>query len=154
MDTGEFDKATEMLELMTQTYPRFPVSHNNLGVQYMVSGQYEKAIKEFREAITLNPNLTLVYSNLAGAFITLNRLAEAKEILNQALARKFDIPEYHRRLYTIAFINGDGAEMKHQIDLASARPGEFGYLNWQSWTAAFAGQGRQARAFSRRSSTR
>src|SRR5439155_22077160 len=66
------------------------------------------------------------------------------------LAQKLDFPQYHYRLFVIAFINGDGAEMKHQIDLASARPGEYAYLNWQSWTAAFAGQGRQARAFSSR----
>ena len=40
--------------------------------------------------------------------------------------------------------------MKQHVDWANARPGEFGHLNWQSWTAAFAGQGRQARAFSNR----
>jgi serine/threonine protein kinase/Flp pilus assembly protein TadD len=145
--TGELDKATEILESMKQTYPRFA---NNLGVIYSVSGQYEKALEEFREAITLNPTAAIPHYNLARAFIYLNRFDDAKETLNQALARKLDIPQYHFLLYAIAFINGDSAEMKQQVDWANARPGEFGHLNWQSWTAAFAGQGRQARAFSSR----
>ena len=38
--------------------------------------------------------------------------------------------------------------MKRQVDWASEREGEFAHLNWQSWSAAFVGQGRQARAFS------
>jgi len=145
--TGELDKATEALEYMKKTYPRSG-AQNNLGNQYMVSGQYEKAVEEYREAITLEPTAAIPYSNLAGAFISINRLAEAKEILNQALALKLDTPLLHYRLYVIAFINGDAAEMKRQVDWASARPGEFAHLDWQSWTAAFAGQGRQARAFS------
>jgi len=147
--TGELDKATEVLEYMKQTYPRSP-AQNNLGVQYSVSGQYEKALEEFREAITLNPTAAIPYYNLARTFTYLNRFAEAKEILNQALARKLDIPQYHFLLYAIAFINGDGAEMKQHVDWANSRQGEFGHLNWQSWTAAFAGQGRQARAFASR----
>ncbi len=146
--TGELDKATEMLESMRETYPRFP--QNNLAVLYGLSGQYEKAVEGFREAVALNPTVAICYSNLAFTFIRLNRFAEAKEILNQALALKLDIPEYHRALYAIAFINGDGDEMKRQVDWASTRPGEFAGLQWQSWTAAFSGQGRQARAFSNR----
>ena len=147
--TGELDKATEVLEYMKQTYPRSP-AQNNLGVLYGLSGQYEKAIELYREAVALNPTVAICYYNLARGFVNLNRFAEAREILDQALARKLDIPQYHFLLYAIAFINGDGAEMKQQVDWANARPGEFGHLNWQSWTAAFAGQGRQARAFSNR----
>ncbi|HZM85473.1 MAG TPA: protein kinase [Blastocatellia bacterium] len=147
--TGELDKATETLEYMKKTYPRSG-ANNNLGNQYAVSGQYEKAIEAYREAITLNPKVAICYYNLARSFVYLNRIAEAKEILNQAFALKLDIPPYHFLLYVIAFINGDRAEMKQQVDWANSKQGEFGPLNWQSWTAAFAGQGRQARAFSNR----
>jgi tetratricopeptide (TPR) repeat protein len=143
------DKATEVLEYIKKTYPRSG-AQNNLGNQYMVLGQYEKAIELYREAITLEPAAAIPYSNLAGAFIRLNRLPEASEILNQALALKLDTTLLHYRLYVIAFINGDAAEMKQQVDWASAKPGEFAHLDWQSGTAAFAGQGRQARAFSSR----
>jgi predicted Zn-dependent protease len=111
---------------------------------------YEKAIEEYREAIALNPNSTHTYNNLAHTFIALNRLAEAREIVNQALARKLEFPQYHYILYTIAFINGDSAEMKKEMDWANARPGEFTQFYSQSATAAFAGQMRQARAFSGR----
>ena len=145
---GEMDKATETLEYMTQTYPRSFSAHNNLGSQYASTGQHEKSLEEFREAIVLNPIATLPYYNLAFTFKRLNRFAEAREILNQALALKLDIVLYHRELYAIAFINGDGAEMKRQVAWASQRPGEFLHLGWQSGSAAFAGQARQARVFS------
>jgi len=147
--TGELDKATEVLEYMKKTYPRSG-AQNNLANQYMVLGQYEKAIEEYREAIKLAPTAAIPYSNLAGAFIKTNRLPEASEILNQALALKLDTTLVHYRLYVIAFIKGDAAGMKRQVDWASARPGEFAHLDWQSRTAAFAGQGRQARVFSSR----
>ncbi|HET9711322.1 MAG TPA: tetratricopeptide repeat protein, partial [Pyrinomonadaceae bacterium] len=147
--TGELDKATEVLEYMKKAYPRSG-AQNNLANQYMVSGQYEKAIEEYRECIRFNPDVAIAYSNLAGAFIRINRLPEASEILNQALALKLDTTLLHYRLYVIAFINGDAAKMKQQVDWASARPGEFAHLDWQSGTAAFAGQGRQARVFSSR----
>ena len=147
--TGELDKATETLEYMKKIYPRSG-PNNNLGNQYAVSGQYEKAIEAYREAITLEPTAAIPYSNLAGAFISINRLAEAKEILNQALALKLDATLLHYRLYVIAFLNGDAAEMKRQVDWASAKSGEFAHLDWQSLTAAFAGQRRQARLFSSR----
>src|SRR5207249_3558542 len=148
--TGELDKATETFEYMTQTYPRSSSAHNNLAGLYGSTGHPEKAVEEYRKAITLNPIAAIPYYNLAFALKHLNRFAEAKEVLNQALARKLDIPLYHRELYGIAFINGDSAEMKKHIDWASAKSGEFDYLNWQSSSAAFAGQGRQARAFSSR----
>ncbi len=145
--TGEHDKATEVLETMTRTYPRFAPAHNNLANQYVFTGQYEKAIAEYREALRLYP-IAITYYNVAITFMILNRFAEAKETYQQALARKLDIARYHDSLYAIAFITGDSAEMKQQIDWARARPGEFSHLGWQAATAAFAGQGRQARAFS------
>ena len=150
--TGELDKGIEVLESMTQAYPRFTPAHNDLGIQYAFRGQPEMAIEEFRKALTLDANFAATYENLAVEFIKLNQFAEAREILKQALRRKLDLPDYNFYLYEIAFINGDGAEMKEQIDRASARPSEFFHLAWQARTAAFAGQGRQSRVFSRRAS--
>ena len=150
--TGELDKAIEVQESMTETYPLLTSAHNNLGLYYDFRGQFEKAIEEYRKALTLDPNHAVTYGNLAYAFMNLNRFAEAREIFKQALAQKLDIPLYHVGLYVIGFIDGDGAEMKQQIDWASARPGEFAHLTWQTRTAAFAGKRRQASLFSRRNS--
>src|SRR5262249_2669057 len=53
----------------------------------------------------------------------------------------------HSRLYDIAFVEGDTAAMKRQIDWASGNPEEYEALGWQARTRAFSGQLRQAREF-------
>jgi hypothetical protein len=72
----------------------------------------------------------------------------------RAIAQKHESTNVHRNLYTIAFIHGDTAAMKQQVDWASERPGEYAHLNWQAGAAAFAGQWQKARELSNRKSTR
>ncbi len=147
--TGEQNKAIEVLELFKQTYPR-DMPGNNLGFLYVTIGQYEKAIEELREALRLDPNSPIGHEALSTAFIRLNRFEEAKAIGEQSLARKLDSVGIHTGLYYYAFIHGDAAAMKQQVDWASARPGEYAHLTWQAGAAAFAGQWQQARDFSTR----
>ncbi|MGI8838358.1 MAG: protein kinase domain-containing protein [Pyrinomonadaceae bacterium] len=148
--TREMEKYIETLELWERTYPRDVVPHNNLALQYNDIGQYEKAIDEAREAIRLNPNAAPAHSNLARAFSGLNRFDEAKEVIGRALAQKVESVHMHRILYSIAFIQGDDAGMKQQIEWVNGKPEEYTAQNWQSETAAFSGQLRKAKEFSSR----
>ncbi|HEX4946900.1 MAG TPA: protein kinase, partial [Blastocatellia bacterium] len=148
--TGELHKAIEVLELYKRTYPRDFRTRNNLGNRYNLIGQYEKAIEEFREALRVYPNSGNAHEFLSTAFLRLNRFEEAKAIIEQALARKFDFVAIHGGLYNLAFIHGDTAAMQQQIDWASRQPGEYAHLNWQAGVAAFAGQWQKAREFSNR----
>src|SRR5687768_17565709 len=116
--TREVEKKIETLELWQRTYPLDFVPHNNLALQYNNLGQYEKAVEEAREAIGLNPNAAPAYSNLATAFVGLNRLDEAKEVIERALAQKSETIWMHRNLYLIAFFRGDTAAMKQQVEWA------------------------------------
>jgi tetratricopeptide (TPR) repeat protein len=54
----------------------------------------------------------------------------------------------HARLYQIAFVEGDTAGMKAQLDWAAGKPEEL--QNWQAQTAAFSGQLGKADEFSGR----
>ncbi|MBA2260190.1 MAG: protein kinase, partial [Acidobacteria bacterium] len=99
--TREVEKKIETLELWKRTYPLDFVPHNNLALQYNNLGQYEKAVEEAREAIGLNPNAAPAYSNLATAFVGLNRIDEAKEVIERALAQKIETTWMHRNLYLI-----------------------------------------------------
>ncbi|MBL8205869.1 MAG: protein kinase [Blastocatellia bacterium] len=149
-ETGELHKAIEVLELSTQMYPRDGETRNNLAFRYTSIGQDEKAIEEYHEAIRLNPSRGMPFASLAGVFIRLNRFEEAKAMGEQSLAQKFDAAYLHSFLYNIAFIHGDTAAMKQQVDWASARPGEFNHLYWQAGAAAFVGQWQKAREFANR----
>ena len=144
--TGEVDKCIEALEQLTQTYPRYYWARNNLGLRYMQTGQYEDAIEQAREAIRLDPIPVNPYPIMGTSFFLLNRIDEAKELYNQAVAIK---PESRRDSIIASTcslsIQGDTAAMQQQVDWASARPGEFAHLTWQAETATYQGQLRKAK---------
>lgn len=146
----EVEKKVETLELWKRTYPRDFVPYNNLALTYNNLGQFEKAVEEARAAIALNPKLAPAHSNLARALIGLNRLDEAKEVIDRALAQKIETTWMHRNLYLIAFVRGDAATMRQQIEWANGKLDQYAAQFWQAETAAFAGQLRRAREFSTR----
>jgi serine/threonine protein kinase/predicted Zn-dependent protease len=148
--TGEVDKYIEVLELWRQTYPRDWRAYNNLSDRYTRIGQFEQAAEVAREGIRLNPNGFVGYANLAEAFIRLNRLAEAKAVIEQAQQQKLDATIFHTFLYQIAFVNGDQGGIQQQLTWASGKPDEYVALDWQTQTAAFAGQWQRAQDFARR----
>jgi len=148
--TFETDKSLEAYELVVRTYPRDFTAWNNLGNRYNSVGQFEKAAEACRESIRLNPNWVIPRSNLALAFIFLNRFDEANQVIQEALAQKLESTPMHSHRYSIAFVQGDAAAMKHQIDWASGRPDEYLAQAWQAEVAAFCGQLRKEREYSRR----
>jgi len=148
--TFEADKFIEAYELLVRTYPRDFVAWNNLGNRYNSVGQFEKAAEACRESIRLNPNWVIPRSNLALAFISLNRFDEARQVIQEALAQKLESMPMHSHRYSIAFVQGDAAAMKEQIDWAGGRPDEYLAQAWQAEVAAFRGQLRKAREFSQR----
>jgi serine/threonine protein kinase/tetratricopeptide (TPR) repeat protein len=148
--TFETDKFIEGYELLVRTYPRDFVAWNNLGNRYNSVGQFEKAAEACRESIRLNPNWVIPRNNLALAFIFLNRFDEARQVLQEALAQELESTTTHSHRYSIAFVQGDAAAMKQQIDWASGRPDEYLAQAWQAEVAAFGGQLRKQREFSQR----
>jgi eukaryotic-like serine/threonine-protein kinase len=146
--TGELEKYIETLELWQRTYPQQAAPPNNLALKYNDLGQFEKAVAEAREAIRLNPNSASGHSLLAVALVGLNRYDEANDIIRKALAQKLETSVMRRTLYRIAFVKGDPATMKEQIEWANGKPDEYVAQNWQAEVAAFSGQLRKAREFS------
>jgi serine/threonine protein kinase/Flp pilus assembly protein TadD len=146
--TGELDKYLETLELWKRTYPRESAPHNNLAVKYNELGQFDKAGEEARDAIRLNPNSASGPSLLASSSVGLNRFDEAKEIIRQALSQKLENLRMHQNLYRIAFVQGDVAGMKQEIEWATGKPEEYAAQSWQADSAAFGGQLRKASGFS------
>lgn len=148
--TGELEKANETAELWARVYPRDALPHQLLGFSYECLGRYEQAITENLDAIRLNPDVAVVYSNLMEDYTPLNRFEDAKATYRQAVDRKLESPYLHADLYVVAFLENDAAEMQRQITLAKGMPGGEDWLfSMQSDTAAFTGQLAKAREFSR-----
>lgn len=149
--TGELEKATQTLELWSQTFPQDSAAHNRLGLMNEYLGQYDKAVPEIREAIRLFPDNAINYSNLMEDYAALNRLDDAKSAYQRAMDRKLENVFLHDDRYAIAFLEGDREEMKRQVAWAIGRPGEEDILlSADSDTEAFHGRLEKARALSQR----
>jgi len=150
--TGEIEKATEAYELWAKSYPLDMVPHGNLGVCYNALGQYDKAVKETEIAQRLEPNI-VGYGNLAGLYINVNRLKDARQTIQEAQQKNFDGLVLRSDLYSLAFLSGDAAEMERQVAWGAGRPGEEDQLlNVHADTQAYYGRLEKARDLARRAS--
>jgi len=151
--TGEFEKAGETAALWAQAYPRDYFAHTIAGLMFEHLGQYEKGATQQQQAIRLNPDESVNYSNLMEDYIALNRLDEAQSIYRQAIDRSLDLSFLHDDMYLIAFLRGKPEDMKQQVALAMGKPGaEDVLLAAQSDTEAFHGRWSKARDFLRQAS--
>ena len=145
--TGDMVKAAASLDVWKRTFPRDWEPHHLLAVRYTLTGPFDEAIKEASEAVRLNPKEPKVHANLANAFIGLNRFADGKQVLLNALGQKMETESMHQHLYHLAFVNGDAAGMKEQLDWASKKSP--GYLPnvLQARAAEFNGKFAEANQF-------
>jgi len=149
--TGELERAIQVYELWTHSYPRDFLAIANLGDAYGRLGQWEKALREAQESIRLEPNFAITQSNLAQTQLALNRTEEARTTVEQALARNMDTLLLRLALYQAAFLRGDPEQMQQQLAWAAGRPREEDWLlSAQSDTEAYSGRLAKAREFSQR----
>jgi tetratricopeptide (TPR) repeat protein len=113
-------------------------------------GQYDKAIAETEAQQLLEPTIS-GYGNLAGTFMNVNRLKDARQTLQEAQQKNFDGFCIRGDLYSLAFLAGDNAEMERQVAWAAGRPGEEDQmLNIHADTQAYYGRLEKARDLARR----
>jgi len=150
--TGNSENAQKTDELWIQAYPRAEEPHAELSALILpIFGQYEKAVKEAREAIRVNPDFPVSYLPLMYNYIALDRFDEAKAAYGQALAQKLNDSEYPIPIYQIAFLQNDAAGMAQQAVSSAGQLGiEDKLLSLQAESAAYSGRLRDAREFSRR----
>jgi len=149
--TGDLEESTHTFELWIANYPRDPIPHRGLGVNYSYIGQYDKSLVELQEALRLEPDNYINYANLGQEYLSRNRLDEAKATFDEALARKLDGVVLHWYMYYLAFLRDDSAEMEHQLAWRAGTPGNEDTVLWvQADTEAYHGRLSKARDFSRR----
>ena len=119
--TRDLDKAIEVYEQFVQTYPRDSVPLDNLALRYQAIGQQEKALARASEAMRLDPKDGYAYQNVADTYERLNRFDEARAVAEKATGMQWSV---HFTLLDLAFIRGDEAAERHEVDLATGRPEE------------------------------
>jgi len=138
---GDDDKAEQSYLLWEQAYPRDLAPVTNLSVIYGQLGQLDKALSEAQEALRLDPASGLAYSNLAGGYLALGRVDEARAVIEQGHAKGLDNFGFHDALLSAAWIQGNLAEYNNQLGWFAGKPGLAGLLVLeQSNLAVNAGQ--------------
>ncbi len=138
--TQQWDKALELAQSWTATYPRESIAFNSLGFAALSLGQYERALDPLREAIRLDPRSIAPPENLSVALMALNRFDEAKQVLREAHGRQKYFVAQGRVSYLLGFLDRDAAEMTRALDEAASVPESTWAANWQPRTFAFLGQ--------------
>jgi len=146
---GDLEKAAQVNEQRKQTYPRDLAPYINLGVIDSAMGRLEPALAHDLEALQLETGTAAVYANLSYDYLNLDRLAEAKAVLEQAHGKKLDESLLPNR-YQLAFLENDDQGMSKYVSAALGTGNEDGLLSSQADTEAFHGRLGRAREFSRR----
>jgi len=133
---GDIEKSIETLELWKQTYPRDYVPLNNLAVNFSLVGQFDKQLQAALESMKLNPNAASPFTNMAWAYLRLNRFDEAAQVMEQATAQDKVSIGMRGSMYALAYLRDDAKTMKQQIDWASGKPAEAAVLRLQA-TASY-----------------
>jgi len=108
-------------------------------------GKFDQGLGEAQETMRLDPNSAFSYQLLGGAYLGLNRLAEAKAIRQKQINLKVDTIYDHADLYSLAFLERDEAGMQHEAEWANGKPDQFVMLATVAEAEASLGKLQKAR---------
>ncbi len=138
---GDVLKAEQAYDLGTETYPQDVANYINLSAVYSVLGEYDKGLAASQNALHVDAGDGLTYDDVAGAYLALDRLDEAKAVIQQSYARGLDPAGEHLTLYQAHFLEHDAAGMAKEVAWATGKTGyEDQFLFADSSTAASSGQ--------------
>ncbi len=147
---GNLDAARISYETWARTYPRDDVPPANLSVAYQNLGDLEKSLYWARESFKLSPD-AIGYSNLAFSYLILDRLDEAKSVIQEAEAQDKKSPFLYLALGNLAFLQRDPASQARALQHMTEYPGyEDQPLGFQGGVAAYYGKFASSRDFARR----
>jgi Flp pilus assembly protein TadD/predicted Ser/Thr protein kinase len=146
--TGDQEKARQVNELWTRSYPRDSAAWNSLGITYRALGQHDKMLPAILEAARLSPTIAANRTNLVSAYVLLNRPEEARAAVKQAQPENLDSPGLRLRMYQLAFLQKDAAGMAQQVAWSTGKQGGSVLLATAANTAAYSGRLGNARELS------
>src|SRR4029077_15654029 len=93
------------------------------GIIYSRLGQNDKGLEASREAVRLDPANGVLYSNVVGSYVAVDRLDDARLAADEAKAKKLDSPDLRFVLYQLAFLQNDQAGMAREVAWSEGKPG-------------------------------
>ena len=142
--TGEAEKISDALELFQQTFPRISIPRDFRGGFYYSMGEFEKAARDFEEAVRLDPRGWIPYVNLIRSYAALDQFDKARAVAENTLAQKLDAPGFHQLVLRIALMRGDGPAAEKEIQWFLGGNDEDPSVDEQASKAIVLGQRRKA----------
>jgi eukaryotic-like serine/threonine-protein kinase len=130
--TGEKEKEMETLELYGRTYPNDVIPPNNLCVGYQMTGDFTKATEKGRDAVRIDPNSASGWFNLAYSYMGANRFDEARQTMQQAMAKFPESELGHWFTYVMDLALGKTADADRELAWSKGKPYEFRFLGTQA----------------------
>jgi len=147
---GNLENARKKTEIWSATYPRDADAATYMGILSTNLGDYERSLAAFKDGLKRDPG-GLWYSNLVSAYTSVNRLGEARQTAQEAIAHGFDTPWLHLNIYYVDFLENDAPAMLSEVHTQMGQAGvEDMLLFAESDTAVYSGQFAKARELTRR----
>ena len=144
--TGDLLKAAQSYQLGTETYPKDITNYINLSDVRMTLGECAKGLAASQGAEREDPANGFSDAESAFALLCLDRLDDAKAIIQKSFAKGLDPAEDHLTLYQIHFLEHDAPAMQKDVAWAAGKPGYEDQLLFEdSVTSASAGALRRSR---------
>jgi len=124
--TGRLDDNIGTYRLWMSLYPHDWIPHSNVSATYSRLNQFDDALREAEAAVKLGPDQVVPIQQLARTLLMMERFDECRKVLDGALAKGLDSSYNRALLFDLAFLQGDAAAMKAQVDAAATRTD--GYL--------------------------
>jgi len=149
-ETGDLNKAAEACELWMRSYPADELAFGIAANNYMLAGDWERALPLALHAIQLNPSDGVNYSNVQQIYVALNNLQDANNIFEKAQAHHADYWGLHLFKYYSAFLLDNSVDMNQAFTWAMGDPSDTGiFFSVRADTEAYYGRLSKARQLSR-----
>jgi serine/threonine protein kinase/predicted Zn-dependent protease len=145
--TGDLTKASETYQRLARVFPDSALAHTGLASLALQNGQLSQALQEAETALNNDARESSAHLLRARTLIRQNRLTEAQQRLEEALAQNLDGPDLRYALFQVAHLQSNGNLLKQQLDWAQTHRYEEQALDWQAQVAAANGSLKTAAGF-------
>ena len=107
---GQLQEAEKIYTAILQKQPNHPEANHNMGVLAVAAGEFQGALPLLKNAIEASPNTSQFWLSYINTLINLDRLADAKGVLDQGK---------NNSDFAVAY-NNLGIALKNKGDLEAA----------------------------------
>jgi len=97
----KFAPAQKQYESIIEKAPDSPIGYFRLGYLQRIRGQYDAALENFKKALSINPNLMDVFTNVVAVHVARNEFDAAVAECQQQLERMADKPKLASLIYNL-----------------------------------------------------